>query len=75
MSKESLESFDVVLAEVKRVFWGLSTTTGQMKKNNERMQGNLKEKASKNRMMIEVIGTGANRGNIKSKRSITIGPK
>ena len=31
----------------------MSTTTGQMKKINERMQGNLKEEVSKDRMMIE----------------------
>ena len=51
--EESLESFNAVLAKVKRVLRGSSTTIGQMKKINERMQENLKEEVSKDRMMIE----------------------
>ena len=67
MSEESLESFNAVLAEVKRVLRGLPTTTGRMKKINERMQGNLKEEVSKDRMMIEENYTGAKRGKYKER--------
>ena len=62
VSKESLESFNAVLAEVKRVLRRLSTTTGGIQKINKRMQVNLKEEVSKDRMMIEEKYTGAKRG-------------
>ena len=68
VSEESLESFNAVLAEVKSVLRGLPTTTGRMKKINERMQGNLKEEVSKDRMMIEEKYTGAKRGKYKERK-------
>ena len=39
VSEESLESFNSVLGEIKRVLWSMPTTTGQMKETNEQMQG------------------------------------
>ena len=62
VSEESLESCNAVLAEVKRVLRRLSTTTGGIQKINKRMQVNLKEEVSKDRMMIEEKYTGAKRG-------------
>ena len=75
MFEESLESFNADLAEVKRVLRGLSTTTGRMKKINERMQENLKEEVSKDRMMTEEKYTGATRVRYKDIRGMTIEPK
>ena len=66
VSKERLESFNAVLAEVKRVLWELSTMRGQIKKINEKMQGNLKEEVSKDRMMIKEKYTGEKRGKYKA---------
>ena len=66
VSKESLESFNAVLAEVKRVLWELSTMRGQIKKINEKIQGNLKEEVSKDRMMIKEKYTGEKRGKYKA---------
>ena len=68
MSKESLESFNVVLAKVKRVIWGFSTTTGRMKKINEITQRKLKEKVSKDRMLIEEKYTWEKRGRYKDPK-------
>ena len=66
VSKERLESFNAVLAEVKRVLWELSTMRGQIKKINEKIQGNLKEEVSKDRMMIKEKYTGEKRGKYKA---------
>ena len=68
VSKERLESFNAVLAEVKRVLWELSTMRGQIKKINEKIQGNLKEEVSKDRMMIEEKYTGEKRGKYKEQK-------
>ena len=75
MSKESLESFNAVLAEVKRFLRGFLTTTGRMKKINERMQGKLKEEVSKDRMMIEEKYTGAKREKYKDHKRYDNGTK
>ena len=47
----------------------LSSTTGRIKKINERMQGSLKEEVLKDRMMTEGKYTGAKRGRYKERKS------
>ena len=53
VSEESLESFNAVVAEIKRALRSMPTTTGRMNKINERLQGNLKGEVVKDRVMID----------------------
>jgi len=68
VSEESLESFNAVVAEIKKVLRSMPTTTGRMKKINERLQGNLKEEVVKDRVMIDEKYTGAKRNKYRPRK-------
>jgi len=75
VSEESLEAFNAVLAEIKKVLRSMPVTTVRMNKINERIQGNLKQDVVKDRVMIEEKYTGAKRGKYRPRKRYDDGTK
>ena len=75
VSEESLESFNPVLGEVKRVLWSMPTTTGQMKETNEQMQEIWRKRLWKIEWWLRRSTPEQSAGNTMTDRDTTIGQR
>ena len=70
VSEESNESFNALLAEIKRVLRSMPTTMGRQNKINERLQCNLKEDVSREMDKVLTERTGKKRGKYVARKRV-----